>query len=263
MAMIFPGMDPYLEDPAIWPGVHSRMVIYLADALQPRLGDRYVTAVEERVYLEKPPGGTMRAIVPDVSLRAAGGWEDGGGAAVLEMVTPVVIEDEPVEVREPYVQVLDLHTGQRIVTVIELLSPANKRRGEGREAYRRKQSEVRYSDSHLVEIDLLRDGEHTLAVSEASARRRTRFDYAVCVHRANTFSRFEFYPCVLRKRLPCIRVPLAEGDADVPLDLQAVLEKTYAAGSYHLRLSYAAPPAPPLFPADEAWVRERITAAPK
>ena len=97
-------------------------------------------------------------------------------------------------------------------------------------------------------------------MSEPVARRRTRFDYAVCVHRAETLGRFEFYPCGLRQRLPRIRVPLAAGDADVPLDLQAVLEKTYLAGSYHLRLSYAAPPEPPLFPADEAWVRERIAA---
>lgn len=263
MAMIFPGMDPYLEDPAIWPGVHHAMVVYLADALQPGLGERYAAAIEERVYSEQPSSETLRAIVPDVSLRTGGGWESGGGAAVLEMDAPVVLDEEPVEVREPFIQLLDLHTGQKIVTVIELLSPANKRRGEGRNLYLRKQSEVRYSDAHLVEIDLLRDGEHTLAVSEAVARRRMRFDYAVCVHRAESLGRFEFYPCGLRHRLPRIRVPLAAGDADVPLDLQAVLEKTYTAGSYHLRLSYAAPPEPPLFPADEAWVRERIATVAK
>lgn len=262
MAMIFPGMDPYLEDPAIWPGVHASFIIYLRDALQPTLADRYVAAVEERVYLEKP-SGESRTIIPDVSLRTARDWESGGGAAVLEMDAPVVLEEEPVEVREPYIQLLDLHSGQKIVTVIELLSPANKRRGEGRNTYVRKQSEVRYSDAHLVEIDLLRDGDHTLAVDEAVARRRTRFDYAVCVHRAKSLARFEFYPCGLRHRLPRIRVPLAEGDADVPLDLQAVLEKTHTAGSYHLRLSYAQPPEPPLSPADEAWVRERLAAVAK
>jgi hypothetical protein len=54
MAMIFPGMDPYLEDPDLWPGVHSRLVVYISDQLQPMIGPRYIAAVEERVYLEGP-----------------------------------------------------------------------------------------------------------------------------------------------------------------------------------------------------------------
>ncbi len=50
MSMIFPGMDPYLEDPAFWPGVHNRVIVYLADHLQPKLGSRYIATIEERVY---------------------------------------------------------------------------------------------------------------------------------------------------------------------------------------------------------------------
>jgi hypothetical protein len=67
MSMIFPGMDPYLEDPQLWPGVHTRMIVYLADALQRLLGRRYIAAVEERVYLEGPD----REVIPDVWLRRA------------------------------------------------------------------------------------------------------------------------------------------------------------------------------------------------
>jgi len=34
----------------------------------------------------------------------------------------------------------------------------------------------------------------------------------------------------LRQRLPAIRVPLRETDADVPLDLQALIEQVYRHG---------------------------------
>ena len=261
--MIFPGMDPYLEHPALWPGVHSRMVIYIADALQPAIGPRYIAAVEERVYIEKPP----HEIIPDVSVRTTPGFERSpgrGGAAVLEMDAPMVVKAEPLEVTESFVQLLDLHSGQRIVTVIELLSPANKRPGPGRDSYLRKQGETLDSQAHLIEIDLLRGGTHTLAVPEANARRTAgNYDYAVSVHRAGATPglQFELYPVALRHRLPRLRVPLAEGDADVPLDLQAVLAQTYVAGSYRRRLDYTRPVVPGLRPEDEAWVRERVAAA--
>jgi hypothetical protein len=52
MTMIFPGMDPYLENPAIFPGIHTRMVVYLADQIAPILRPRYIASVGERVYVE-------------------------------------------------------------------------------------------------------------------------------------------------------------------------------------------------------------------
>src|SRR5271165_1801478 len=65
MSMIFPGMDPYLEDPQLWPGVHQSLIVYIRDHLRPLLRPRYVAAIEERVYLEGPD----RDVIPDVSVR--------------------------------------------------------------------------------------------------------------------------------------------------------------------------------------------------
>jgi Protein of unknown function (DUF4058) len=50
MSSPFPGMNPYLENPELWSGVHSRLIISLADILSPQLHPKYFVAVEERIY---------------------------------------------------------------------------------------------------------------------------------------------------------------------------------------------------------------------
>jgi Protein of unknown function (DUF4058) len=259
--MIFPGMDPWLEDPQIWPGVHASFIVYLRDALQPQLRGRYIAAVEERVYLEGP----NREVIPDVWLRETRAPHIGdGNVAVLEAEgdAPVAVEVPGLEVHESYVTILDRASGQNVVTVIEVVSPANKYHAAGRKSYLDKQEEVRASDAHLVEIDLLRTGMHVVAVPEAVARRQGPYAYLVCVNRAvRSRFRFELYPRGLPHRLPRIRVPLAEGDPDVILDLQAVLEKTYDPGCYRERLRYDQPCHPPLPDSDTEWANSLLANA--
>ncbi len=258
MVTIFPGMDPYLEDPQLWPGVHSRFVVYLADQLQSMIRPRYIAAVEERVYVEGPE----REIIPDVSLRRNRPVHTESAVALADADTPVVIQIPELEVHESYVAILDRQTGLRVVTVLEVVSPANKHPGPGRVSYLAKQKEVLSSDTHLVEIDLLRTGPHVVAVPEWIARGKAAYDYLVCVNPTGGLrDRFELYPFRLRDRLPRIRVPLADDDPDVPLDLQAVLAHTYDAGSYRDRIRYDSPCQPPLVAEDKAWVAERSRAA--
>jgi hypothetical protein len=133
------------------------------------------------------------------------------------------------ERREPFVEVLTAgDRSERLVTAIELLSPSDKAPGErGRELYLRKQRELLDSPSHLVEIDLLRGGTHTTAVPlERLLAQVDRFDYHVSVHRSDRFEDFRVYPVRLDERLPEIAVPLLTGDAEIPLDLQAVFERS-------------------------------------
>lgn len=49
----FPGMDPYLEHPALWPDVHNSLVAALRDELTPLLAPRYYIGLERRTYLLK------------------------------------------------------------------------------------------------------------------------------------------------------------------------------------------------------------------
>src|SRR5512132_3334772 len=50
----FPGMDPYLEHPALWPGVHNGLIAALPLSLAPQLRPRYYVAIEERLYITEP-----------------------------------------------------------------------------------------------------------------------------------------------------------------------------------------------------------------
>ncbi len=260
MSMIFPGMDPYLENPAVFPGIHTRSVVYLADQLAPKLRPRYIASVGERVYVEGP---VDRPIGPDVWIRET--RREGRGLAVADVAVidePQVIEIPDLEVHEPFIEIIDRQSGMQVVTVIELVSPSNKYSGPGRELYLTKQEELRNSATHLIEIDLLRFGPHILAVPEALVAGRFHYDYLVSVKRARSRrTRFEVYPLTVRQPLPRIRIPLAGDDPDVRLDIRAGLEQAYEAGSYRDRIDYHAACQPPLSPDDQAWADQLIQAA--
>lgn len=46
----FPGMNAYFEDPDFWPGVHHWLINEIARSLNRQLSDKYVVAVEVRMY---------------------------------------------------------------------------------------------------------------------------------------------------------------------------------------------------------------------
>ena len=253
----FPGMDPYLENRAIWPDLHQRLITYSADALQPLLRPRYHARIGERLYVIPP----YRAIYPDVTVvqrRPVPEPAPAAGTAVLTPDAPLVVTVPPEEIREPFVEILDLAGGGRVVTVIEVLSPANKTPGEGHELYRRKQKEVLASDTHLVEIDLLRQGEHTLAVPRHALDPHRPWHYGISISRAGQRERFEVYLLTIRQRLPRIAIPLQAPDPDVALDLQAVFERCYEHGAYPDLIDYGADPEVPVPPEDAAWADELL-----
>jgi Protein of unknown function (DUF4058) len=204
MAMIFPGMDPYLEHPRLWTGVHARFIVYVCDFLQPLLRPRYIAAIEERVYLH----GFEAERSPDVSIRRHK-QKTKGAVAILEADEPVVVRVPNEEVHETYVTILDTCAEQKLVTVIEAVSPTNKYAGPGRESYRTKQQQGLQSKAHLVEIDLLRTGPHVLAVAEWAAKVHGTYHYLTCVNRAKgERDEFDLYPRTLSQPLPRVRIPL-------------------------------------------------------
>ncbi len=89
-------------------------------------------------------------------------------AAALNRVLPAAyvavvkaLEDEP---RQRFVNVVRAHDASEVIATLEYLSHANKTPGQNRDASLRKQRAVCDSDTHLIEIDLLRAGPPTLAV---------------------------------------------------------------------------------------------------
>ncbi len=253
----FPGMDPYLEHPALWPSIHARLIVGIANELTRLLRPRYVASVEDRVFIED------QYRIPDVWVQQGAGTsapKATGTAATAPVIVEVdEAEEEPIplEVREHFVEILDTYLALKVVTVLEVVSPANKAAGVGRNAYRAKQRETLGSECHLVEIDLLRRGRHVLAVPSTGAREHGAFDYLVSINRWPNRKRFELLPCRLREPLPRIAIPLRDPDADAPLDLQKILEQAYDEGGYMFRVLCDQPCEPRLRNDDQHWATER------
>jgi Protein of unknown function (DUF4058) len=160
MASPFPGMNPYLEAPELWSEFHSRLIVAIADALDELLSRQYRVAVEKRVYLSQADEQLLIGI-PDVAVmgvqsKTTASQSNAQSTAVVEPLTVELPILE--EVQERYLEIREGTTGT-VITVIELLSPKNKRTGEGRNAYLQKRQQILSSATHLIEIDLLRAGE--------------------------------------------------------------------------------------------------------
>ena len=248
----FPGMDPYLE--ASWGDIHNRLIIYSCDQIQSQLPRDLRARTEERVSVGSQFHDDSRDVVPDLRVVERPLRTEGGSVAVLEapadLAQPLLIEeDEPIT--EGFIQIVDTSSGQHVVTVIEVLSPTNKLRGEDRRLFLRKRRELARGGVNLVEIDLLRIGHRMPPLLRKNLPRDYETPYCVLARRAWS-SKFEYYRIPLRERLPKIPIPLRQTDRDVVLDLQAVFDQAYVNGRYD-DTDYALDPKPPLTAADAAW----------
>ena len=242
----FPGMNPYLERPALWPDFHNTYLPRLRGALAALVRPRYFVRLQENVYLrELPDRGVGIRVVPDLGVR--GGPPRAGGPAAATAVAPARVRlplPAVEEVREPRVEVVSA-ADDRLVTVVELLSPTNKLPGGDRAAYLTKRSRLVRAGVNYVELDLLRAGPRSLDDLPAC-------DYAVLVARSPDLPRADLWPLGLADPLPPVPVPLRPGEAEPLLDLQAVLHVAYDEAGYADYI-YRHPPDPPLTPEQAAW----------
>ncbi|HLL88992.1 MAG TPA: DUF4058 family protein [Tepidisphaeraceae bacterium] len=251
----FPGMDPYLE--RRWRGVHLTLIAHAQAVLNGQLAPGSLRArVDERLVIEEPWGGAPRSVYPDVLVVERGTANRAPAGGTVAVAEPLVIA-APEPLRERYIEILDTADGNRVVTVVEFLSPTNKLAGDGRDQYLRKQRDVIAAGVNLVEVDLTRGGRRELAYPESALPPGHRATYAVCAYRGFRASRFEVYALPLRERLPAVRVPLRPGDADAVLDLQALVDRAYTDGG-HDDIDYAKPCDPPLSADDAAWVASLV-----
>jgi hypothetical protein len=205
MSSVFPGMDPYLEYPAFWSSFHMRLMVAIAESLEPQLGSQYYVEVESRTFT--------------------------------------------FEMTERYLEVREMKT-DRVITVIELLSPKNKRSGEGREAYEKKRRAILSSETHLIEIDLLRGskpmevrGHHSEAI------------YRILISRRDQRPMADFYGISLQQSLPSFPVPLQGVEVGPIVELQSVFNHVYDRARYASRIDYQQPlPPPKLSESDRVWV---------
>jgi hypothetical protein len=244
-------MDPFLEHPDVFPGLHDRLIAYLSEFLQVSLPAPYYADIGRRAWIEV----SQRYIGPDAEVPRRHSDPEIGGSGNVAVAAPantepVVIRVPHDEHREPFVEIyVGRGTDRRLVTSIEVLSLTNKTKGQqGRDLYLRKQREILNSKVNLVEVDLLRLGEHTTAVPiQLLVAKVDGFDYHVCVHRFDNLEDYFVYPIQLTWRLPVIAIPLLPDDHPVVLDLQAVFDRAYDAGPYKKEIRYDEDiPEPPL-----------------
>nr|WP_044201114.1 DUF4058 family protein [Oscillochloris trichoides] len=250
----FPGMDPWLEHPIIWPDVHNRLIVALAESLAPPLRPRYYVAIEERTYLIEP-GDLVFTGRADVAVVGPGYAQALQYAAKAEAGGLEVLVEMPDLMRETYLEIRASATGN-VVTMLELLSPTNKRPGEGRKQYLRKRDAVVSSLTHLVEVDLLRAGE-PMPMSGWN----DRSDYRILISRGNKRPRSLLLPFSVRQPIPTFHLPLLPNDTEPLVDLGPLLHALYDRSGYDLRLDYKRPPEPPLDEADAAWAEELLRTA--
>lgn len=255
----FPGMDPYLE--ASWRDVHHRLCNYSCDAIQAQLGPNLRARLDERLIVESPLDDS-RNIYPDVRVfeepRASVATVVAyAGVAVAE--PDLIVKPLHREARQAFIEIRDIAEQNKIITVIEFVSPSNKLGRDGKKKYRQKQRECYEARVSLVEIDLTRAGRRRLLVADAQIPAHHLKAYQVCISRGHAEG-FEVYGVSLRQRLPAIRIPLRRNDADVFLDLQGVVDEAYVKGRYDA-IDYGKPPIPPLAGEDAAWADELLRAA--
>lgn len=254
MASPFPGLDPYLES-QLWADFHSRFIAALSEDLVPKVRPRYVAVIEERVYVEHDPEQPRVILRPDVTIAVD---SRGHGSTSVPRAAPYRVPIPVTEpVRETYIEIR-LRDNREVVTIIELLSPANKRaHSDGRRAYLPKRELVLQGTVHLVELDFLRGGERLPMAGPLP----DGDGYVVVSHSAHR-PMADVWPLALRERLPQIFIPLSGADPDVTADLQQVFTLVYERAGYDYALDYSRPVDPPMPPADEVWTRDILLSRP-
>lgn len=251
----FPGMDPYLE--RFWNDVHGKLVAYIADDLNEHLPGRYRATMQERVFIAEFDEPVFSQRYPDVAIVETPSQAPGGTAVLSRRAvstSPVLITYESEPATQYYLEIVDSKLGGQVVTAIEVLSPDNKRAGDGQRQYEQKKFEFRSAKVGFVEIDLLCRGHRTFEFPQRLLTPSLVKPYYVIVRRPGRVNQWELYALDLREALPAIDIPLREGDPDVALSLQPLMDRVYRNGRFPI--DYAQPCDPPLEGEEATWAAE-------
>ena len=274
----FPGMDPHLENPNIWPDFHDHLASRLSVELNQRLPRPYYARLEMRAELGIiADRRRQQRVVPDivvVNRPIALSKTGDASTAVLEHCREDVSDSVEIEIqteplRHRFVEIRDASRGHELITLIEIMSPSNKRPGPDRDAYEEKREVILQSNASLIEIDLLRGGMRAIEspnledlVPDLGGEPSS---YFVLVNRGwrrgGRGATYQMFSIGLRDVLPCIPVPLKEGETEPVIDLQYVFNRVYDGGPYARgAVDDTAPPDPPMNPKDAIWASTLTTA---
>jgi hypothetical protein len=243
-------MDPYLERPSLWPDVHLELIRAIRLALTQAVAPRYYVTVEERMYIATVSPQTLLGRADAAVIGAAPKVEEAAATyAVAGVPVPVFVPIED-EIHERFLEVRE-QGSNRLITVLEVLSPSNKHSGQGRTSYEEKRRQILYSATNLVEIDLLRVGEPLPVYPMLKS------DYRILISRAWERPHSLLYAFNLVDPIPDVPIPLQADDDEPILALNPILRQIYADVRYDLRIDYTQPPPEPALPPETAeWLKQ-------
>lgn len=258
MGSPFPGMNPYLENPTTWPNLHSRLIVAIANLLGPQVRPKYRVVVEEAVYKWDESDQAVLIGVSDVSVRFSGTSSpepeevfSEGNVAVATPEPVVVTVPMPDVVRHRYLEIRSLRTSD-VITIIEILSPVDKR-GVGRQKYESKRLEILESQTHLVEIDLLHEGQPMPVLNY-----EPESHYRVLVSESGDRPQAQLYPFNLQQSIPPFWLPLKPEDPAIVVNLKPLLEEIYELSGYDLDIDYSQDPALRWSASDLIWIDKQL-----
>jgi hypothetical protein len=261
----FPGMDPYLEYSTFWSSFHTRLIVAIAEVIEPQLSSNYYVEVESRTYQSDEMDGDLLIGVPDAIVfsrqleRTPPAVLSSGETSIVTQSSPTQSSPEtvevpmPIEVKERYLEVREMGSDQ-VITAMELLSPTNKRQGEGRMAYEKKRRFVLGSQTNLVELDLLR-----ASIPMVILGMRSPSVYRILISRSQHRPQADLYSISLQQPLPSFPVPLKPDEPEPIIQLQEVFDRLYERSRYATRIDYRQPlPPPKLSESDQQWVDKQL-----
>ena len=257
----FPGMDPYLEDPAFLPGFHARLIVGISTQLNRVLPKGLYVDIEEHLWLrDEDEFDEYRVLVGRADATVNESRRLGSTSPKhrprLELEEPSalvkVTQFAPRKVR--YLKVVDA-AKDRVITAIELLSPANKNRSQHYDAYVAKREEYLAGNTSLVEIDLHRSGVRPPMFTDTPPVN----DYNLFVCAADRFPNASIWAFGVRDRIPNLEVPLRSREPSAVLDLNGLVHATYDENRYGDRIDYSKSPKPPFRGSAKEWVDRRLT----
>lgn len=261
MANPFPGMNPFLEDPAFWEEFHYLLIAECVYQLGERLPQSYIARVQERVQSISISDEAVKQYIPDVAIaekrsRSPARSHAGQGATAVLTLPVTIPSTDDLEIREGYIEILRLPKHD-LVTSVEILSPANKV-GEGAAIHRAKRRALVARGVHVVEIDLLIRGGHAQLAEPLPPG-----DYFAMTFRGDRRPDVDVYPWNLRDPMPPVPIPLRGPVEAVNLLLAEASAATYDRGRFDSKLEYESPYPAFLSPAQIQWVEEILHAAGK
>jgi len=252
----FPGMDPFIEDRLIGSDFHNRLADEISATLNRKIRPNYFAALTPYVTYEviEILTSKLHSVRPDIGVLQSESHRLATSAATV-MDPPQAHSSTEFELPLELMSIELRQVGtDRLITAIEILSPVNKQRThEARIDYLRKRRDLIRSQTHFIEIDLLRGGERTPLDPPVD-----RASYYVSLSRVDSRPRLDVWTIQLDSRLPRFPVPLDEGDPDVVVDLGEIVSSVYERGGYDARIDYAQPVPSPALSDSEARIVAKI-----